>query len=393
MDSVQPQATMIVAFARTKIGAKKLYISLESSAERPDQIENYQIVVMPPDMEQFLPKVSRATPFGERLKLARQALQKAADQDLFSGIFVVARHGKVRLSAAYGDANKHSRSANRLDTPFGIASTGKLFTAVAVAQLVAEGKLSYSEPISRYLPDYPNQAVASTITLHQLLTHTSGLGDVFSKHPPNIRLDRLADYYPLFANEPLLFEPGKGQAYSNTGFLVASMVVEHVSGEEFRHYLQKHIFTPAGMTSTGWNASLAAEPYTRDFGDDLLAPNPPWVSADSFYKELLGGPAAGAGGEDSTAYDLVRFATALGTGKLLDSKNFNTLIQEGYGCQCSAQTGHRLYAHTGGGPGVNTGLKFYVDQGLIVVFLSNYDPPFPQVLANDIGDLLVQTDK
>jgi CubicO group peptidase (beta-lactamase class C family) len=393
LDEIHPQNTAIVAFARTKIGSKRLYISLETSAKTPERIQNYQIVVMPPDMAQFLPKPPAPAPFRQRLGLAQHALEKAAAQDLFSGTFIVARHGEVLLSAAYGQADRQSRTPIRLDTPFGIASTGKLFTAVAVAQLVSKGKLSYDEPISSYLPDYPNKVVASKISLHQLLTHSSGLGDIFSKGRPNIPLRQLSDYYPLFADEPLLFEPGKGQAYSNTGFLVASMIVERVSGEEFHHYLQKHIFAPASMTNTGWDLQGVAHPYTRDSGDDPLALDAPWVSAAGFYKDLLGGPAAGQGGEDSTAQDLLRFAVALQTGKLLDLKNLDILIQKGYGCQCSAQVDHRIYSHSGGGPGVNTGLKLYVDQDFALVFLSNYDPPFPQVLANEIADFLGEPDK
>jgi CubicO group peptidase (beta-lactamase class C family) len=169
------------------------------------------------------------------------------------------------------------------------------------------------------------------------------------------------------------------------------MVVEQVSGQEFRQYLTEHVFRPAGMTRTGWGHPHGmARPYTRDYADDPLALDSPWVSADPFYKNLLAGPAAGPGGEYSTAGDLLRFATALQTGKLLSSTEFNVLIQEGYGCQCSSEPGHRVYAHGGGGPGVDTGLKLYVDQDFVIIFLSNYSPPFPQMLASQIGDMLLE---
>jgi CubicO group peptidase (beta-lactamase class C family) len=204
------------------------------------------------------------------------------------------------------------------------------------------------------------------------------------------RAQKLKDYYPLFANDPLLFEPGKGQSYSNTGFLVASMIVEQVSGQEFRQYLKEYVFKPAHMTRTGFGHRPGmALPYARDYGDDPLAPDSPWVSAAPFYKDLLAGPAAGPGGEYSTVRDLLRFTTALQSGKLLSSKEFSALIEHGYGCQCSAEPGHRLYVHGGGGPGVDTGLKFYVDQDFAVILLSNYSPPFPQVIASQIGDLLL----
>jgi len=391
LKEVHPLETEIVAFVQTKNDGKRVYIDIKSTAEAPDQIDSYQLIPVPADTEEFVPKITASTLFGERLEMARQALKKAAARDLFSGTLLVARNGKALLSAAYGEADKESHVVITMDTPFGLASTGKLFTAVAVAQLVSQGKLSYDEPILGYLPDYPNKAVASKITLRQLLTHTSGLADIFSKETPKFQLRRLRDYYPLFANDPLLFEPGKGQSYSNTGFLVASMIVEQSSGQEFRQYLREHVFQPAGMTATGWGHPKGmARPYTRDDADDPLAPDSPWVSAEPFYKNLLTGPAAGPGGEYSTVGDLLKFATALQNGKLLNSKEFNRLIQEGYGCQCSATPGHRVYAHPGGGPGVNTGLKLYVDQNFVAIFLSNYDPPFPQLLASSIGDLLVE---
>jgi len=391
LKEVHPLENEIVAFVQTKNSGRRVYIDLKNTAGSPSQIESYQLIPVPPDLGEFLPQVPASTPLAERLELARQALNKAASRDLFSGTLLVARKSKVLLSASFGDADKDLHLVNSLNTPFGLASTGKLFTSVAVAQLVSQGKLSYDEPIIRYLPDYPNKAVASKITLRQLLTHTSGLADIFSEENPKFPLRRLSDYYPQFANNPLLFEPGKGQSYSNTGFLVPSMIVEQASGQEFKHYLREHIFKPAGMNNTGWgHPKRMAHPYTKDNTDDPLNPDSPWVNADPFYKDLLAGPAAGPGGEYSTVEDLLKFSTALQDGQLLDSKEFNRLIQEGYGCQCSATPGHRIYAHPGGGPGVNSGLKLYVDQNFVAIFLSNYDPPFPQMLASSIGDLLVE---
>lgn len=389
LDSIFPRHTGITAFALSKRDGRKIYLDLESASAAPDRIVSYQLVVTPPGTQEFLPKVAASMPAAARIELARRALEKAAARDLFSGTFAVARDGQLIFSQAFGEADKESHVPNTLETQFGIASVGKLFTGIAVAQLVSEGKLSYDEPIIRYLPDYPNRTVAGKITLRQLLTHSSGLGDIFAKQLPNHQLRHLKDYYPFFANDPLLFEPGKGQAYSNTGFLLASIVVEEVSGEEFSEYLRRHIFTPAGMMHTGWESQQSAHPYTRDNNDDPLATDLHWVRADPFYKHL-DGPPNGAGGEYSTAEDLIKFAFALLSGKILDPSTFKTLVSGGLGCQCSDQPGNRIYAHPGGGPGIDAGLKLYLDQDFVVVFLSNYDPPFPQVLANDIGELLVQ---
>jgi D-alanyl-D-alanine carboxypeptidase len=390
LETIYPRDMGITAFARCKKSGPKIFLSLESTAATPNRISNYQFVATPPDIDDYLPKISSATSLAARLDLVSKAFGKAAKRDLFSGTVLIAHHGDVVFSGAYGEANRANQTSNTMTTRFGIASTGKLFTGVAVAQLVSQGKLDYDAPIIRYLPDYPNPAVAAKITLRELLTHTSGLGDIFAKEAPLTPLNRLTDYYPLFANDPLLFEPGKGQAYSNTGFLLASIIVEQVSGEEFKHYLRTHIFEPAGMHNTDWgNSPSVARPYMRNNSDDPLAPDSPWITAEPFYNSLLGGPAAGHGGEYSTAEDLYKFAVALGRGSLLEADAFSVLIRDGLACQSYDKPGHRIFAHTGGGPGVNSGLKFYVDQGYVIVFLSNYSPPFPQLFADRVGDFLI----
>lgn len=389
LESAYPGGREITAFLRTKSGGRRIYLQLQCGPSDPCRITNYQIVCLSPDPDEFLRGVKSDEGSSQKAAAIDQALRDAAAREMFSGTVLIARNGKVLLRGAYGEADRVRHIANSIDTPFDLASMGKLFTGIAVAQLVSEGKLSYDEPIEKYLPDYPNRDAASKITLRELLTHTSGLADIFSKPKPQIPLRQLSDYYPLFANEPLLFEPGKGQSYSNTGFLVASMVVEAVSGEEFRHYLQHHIFDVAGMRSTGFGRPHnAARPYTRDNAEDPLNPNARWVSAESFYDRLLGGPAAGPGGEYSTVSDLFRFAAALESGKLLPRKSFETLLHDGLGCECDARSGHEIYSHTGGGPGIDTGLKLDMNTDTVSIFLSNFSPPFPQAFMEQASDLM-----
>ncbi|HKR26616.1 MAG TPA: serine hydrolase domain-containing protein [Terriglobales bacterium] len=391
MESAYPHGTGITAFAKTKLKGGKLYIDLECGNSEPCRIKSYQMVALSPGPETFLPKPEPDVPTETRLETLKRAFEEASDGQLFSGAVLIARHGKILFRGAYGDADRARHIPISTDTPFFIASLGKLFTGVAVAQLVSEGKLSYDEPIIRYLPGYPNKAAASKITLRELLTHTSGLADIFSRQSPGTPVRRLTDYYPLFAYDPLLFEPGHGQSYSNTGFLVASMIVESVSGEEFRHYLADHIFRPAGMRRTSSEEPRGrAIRYYRDNVDDPLNTGAPWVSAEAFYGKLLRGPAVGPGGEYSTIEDLFRFAEALESGKLLDHKGFEVLIRQGLGCECSSQESNLIFAHTGGGPGVDSGLKLYVERNVVSVFLSNYSPPFPQALM-DYADVFLGT--
>lgn len=391
LESAYPGGRGITALLKTKSGGRRIYLRLQCGPSDPCHITNYQIVLLSPSPDDFLRAVKAGEGSSSMAATIDRALREATARELFSGTVLIARNGTVLLRGAYGEANRERHIANSIDTPFDLASTGKLFTGIAVAQLVSEGKLSYDEPIDEYLPDYPNRDTASKITLRELLTHTSGLADIFSQPRPHIPLRRLKDYYPLFANEPLLFEPGKEQSYSNTGFLVASMVVEAASGEEFRHYLQRHIFDVAGMRSTSFGRPHnAARRYTRNNAEDPLNLNARWVSAKSFYERLLGGPAAGPGGEYSTASDLFRFAAALESGKLLPRRNLEMVLHDGLGCECDARPGHEIYSHTGGGPGVDTGLKLDMNTGTVSIFLSNFSPPFPQGFMEQASDLMTR---
>src|SRR5262249_32005960 len=133
-----------------------------------------------------------------------------------------------------------------------LGSMNKMFTSVAIAQLVQQGKMSYTDTVAKVLPDYPNQETASKITVHQLLTHTSGLGDFFGPEYAQKKgnLHELKDYLAFFANKPLKFEPGKDWAYSNAGMLVAGLIVERVSGQNYFAYIREHIYQPSGMKNS-----------------------------------------------------------------------------------------------------------------------------------------------
>src|SRR5205085_4405810 len=106
--------------------------------------------------------------------------QKLAASDAFSGAVLIAKNGVPFYRSVYGLANKGYNIRNRLDTKFNIASVGKMFTAIAIGQLAENGKLSFADPVGKYLTDYPNKEVAAKVTIHHLLTHSSGLGDTYS---------------------------------------------------------------------------------------------------------------------------------------------------------------------------------------------------------------------
>ena len=168
---------------------------------------------------------------------------------------------------AYGRADRDFDVPNRTDTKFNVGSINKVFTQVAVAQLASGGKLALSD--RPRLPDYPGPG-ADRITIQQLLTMSSGLGDIFGKKydaTPKSRLRNLSDFLPLFVDEPLLFEPGMSRRYSNAGYVVLGLIVERVSGQSYHDYVREHVFRPAGMrlrrVSPGRGVAELRRRYTR----------------------------------------------------------------------------------------------------------------------------------
>ncbi|HJQ38872.1 MAG TPA: serine hydrolase domain-containing protein, partial [Thermoanaerobaculia bacterium] len=175
--------------------------------------------------------------------------------DEFSGVVLVARNNDVLFERAYGLATRRWNVPNKVTTRFDVGSITKDFTKVAVTQLVQAGKLKLDAPVITYLPDYPNKEWAQKATVRQLVDHTSGLGDIFTKRfweSNTIRLRTPKDFIQFFGNDPLQFEPGKGRRYSNYGYVVLGAVIEAASGENYYDYIQKHVFDAVPMRGSGF---------------------------------------------------------------------------------------------------------------------------------------------
>jgi D-alanyl-D-alanine carboxypeptidase len=325
-----------------------------------------------------------------------EAARLTAD-DRFAGAVVIAKHGKIVFSGAYGLADREQRIANTIDTRFRIGSMNKMITAVAILQLAQAGKVTLTAPLGDHIKDYPNTNVASKVTLHHLLTHTGGTGDIFGPLFDAKRLDIRThdDYVALYGARDLEFEPGSRWAYSNYGFTLLGVVIERVTGGSYYDYVQKHIYEPAGMTGTGSQPEAEHVPdraagYTRIGGGPLSSRivTPPWSS----NAHTLPYRGTSAGGGYSTAGDLARFANALLSHTLLDAEHTTLLLtgkvdlprggsKYAYGFRESTKGGVRTVGHSGGAPGMNGDLIIYPDSGYIIAVLSNLDPPAAGQLA------------
>jgi CubicO group peptidase (beta-lactamase class C family) len=309
------------------------------------------------------------------------ALAAHADEraraDEFAGAVLVARHGKVLLQDAWGRADRKAGTANTPATRFRIGSMNKMFTAVATLQLVEGGKLALDDSIGKYLPGYPNKQVAAKVTVRHLLTHTGGTGDIFGpefeEHRFQLREHR--DYLKLYGSRGLLFEPGARFDYSNYGFVLLGALIERVSGLSYYDYVAEHVFRRAGMTSTG-SLPESTDVPDRAVGYMRTAPGGAWVS----NTDTLPWRGTAAGGGYSTVGDLLRFAQALSSGRLISKATLAEATrpqqeQYGYGFGVQGEGRLRSYGHGGGAPGMNGELRVFPELGYVVVGLSNLDPP------------------
>ncbi len=329
----------------------------------------------------------------ELIAALRKSMDDAAAADRFSGAALVAKNGKTVFAQAYGLADREKKTPNTLKTRFRLGSMNKMFTAVAILQLVQSGKLDLKSPFGKYLTDYPNRDVASKVTVEQMLSHTGGTGDIFGPEFDKNRLElkTLQDYVKLYGNRAPEFEPGGRWQYSNYGFLLLGVLVEKVSGQSYYDYVRDHIFKPAGMTGTASEPEeqLVADRsmgYTR-LGGNGLRPN----------TDTLPYRGTSAGGGYSTVEDLLKFATALQNHKLLNAQHTELLTtgkvetpmgKYAYGFEDTIDNGTRCFGHGGGAPGMNGDLKICPGSGYVIAVLANMDPPGASRVADFITNRL-----
>lgn len=315
-------------------------------------------------------------PQGRALEALDAFAERLADTDRFSGVLVVEQNGRRLYGRAFGLADRENNVPVQLDTPFLFASQGKMFTAVAVLQLIHAGKINFDDPVGTYLTDYPNREMAK-VTVRQLLSHQGGTGDIGVLQPEEAGnrawVRTIDDLMTLNGDRAPSFPPGSAFDYSNYGFVLLGALVEKVSGQSYYAYLAEHVFGAAGMTATGFpdiaHMSGVANGYTLGADGKLVssASQLPW----------RGTP---AGGGISTANDQLRFVDALKSGRLIPPSLLNQAIKQqtawyGYGFVSSGPEEFPHWGHGGGAAGNSTALSVYPSNDMTMVCLSNRDPP------------------
>ncbi|MCF6360638.1 MAG: beta-lactamase family protein [Cyclobacteriaceae bacterium] len=319
----------------------------------------------------------------------------------FNGSILVAEEGKIIFKKGFGMADMEWKIPNQTDTKFRIASITKQFTSLLIMQLVAENKLDLQEPISAYLPDYPKKN-ADRITIHHLLTHTSGTPGFHDfmdyrdmdpyKHSPE-------DLVKIFAEGDLRFTPGEDYSYTNTGYVLLGVIIEKITGKPYKQMLQDNIFTPLGMLNSGFDDNrVVLENRAKGYTNGYLR--------NEFYNANyidMSTPYA-AGSIYSTVEDMFLWDQALYTEKLLPQKYIDLL----YGKYVSAFNGRHYgygwiiggmrvgtteervetYSHGGGMPGVRTLFNRIPSTKSSIIMLGNTEKSARFEITNSIIGIL-----
>ncbi|KAF0248466.1 MAG: penicillin-binding protein beta-lactamase class C [bacterium] len=305
----------------------------------------------------------------------------------FRGTILISQGDKVSFSKGYGMANEETGTPNDLHTKFRIGSITKQFTAMAIVMLQEKGKLNFQAPISTYLDEYP--IAWQDITIHHLLTHTSGIAD-FTRDPDYKTAMRstftVNDLIARFKDKPLTFKPGYTFDYSNSNYILLGHIIEKVSGMPYEQYLQKYIFSPLKMENTGYDHNEKillhrASGYTLK--KDIVI-NAPFVDMSIPFS---------TGGLYSTVEDLLVWDKALYTDRLVSKKGLEAMftpvkMDYGYGWTIDSLNHHKCIRHGGWMIGFNNSIMRFPDEKMTIIVLSNIDSISANTIARDLAAIL-----
>jgi CubicO group peptidase (beta-lactamase class C family) len=321
----------------------------------------------------------------------------ARDQDL-SGAFLVTRDGETVFEHSCGYADRATSTPATPRTRFALASLTKMFTAVAVTDLVASGSLAFDARVVDVLPpENRPSTLLPEVTVHHLLCHTSGIADYFEEDEdspgfmedygslwdslPSYSMERPRDFLALFGDLPPYRPPGEVHQYSNAGYVVLGLVAEEVTGQPFTEVVQERVFDRAGMGASGFFRMDEPVPDVAVGYLPRTSPDTPWRS-NIYSVPVLGGA---DGGAHSSTHDLDRFLRAYADGTLLGDLQETVLrphadagdgFHWGYGVVLYPD-GH--YGHAGGDPGVAVVANRWPDDDVNVVVLCNTEWPVNEV--------------
>ncbi len=331
----------------------------------------------------------------EQLVARYDKLMKQNEENGFSGVILIEDRGKLIYNKAFGYADKTKKITNTPETIFDIGSITKQFTSAAILKLMENGELSVDDPLSKFFDGVP--ADKKNITIHQLLTHTSGISK--STGDDYIYLSS-EDFLKQVFKRKLKAKPGQKHIYANVGYSLLAMIVERVSGQPYETFLYENILHPAGLENTG---------YLRpDYSQHVVATghnyrnNKPWGSSIERWAEA-GGVSwhlKGNGGILSTTLDMYKWHRALQSAKVLKPETIELYQAEhvvtkvnpkryyayGWGISTSSQAG-KIVSHSGGNGIFTAYVMRYVDVNRAVIYMTNETSPGASKLVQELVNI------
>jgi CubicO group peptidase (beta-lactamase class C family) len=337
------------------------------------------------------PPPSEVAQVNPRAEALHAYLTDMTDSGQFMGAVLIADEGRILINDGFGMANVATSRPNTSQTQLRIGSLTKQFTAAAILRLQEQGKLNLDDPVSNYLPEYPG---GDRFTIHQLLTHTAGVPsytrrpDLASVVQAPIALDELL---AEFSSQSLDFQPGQGYAYSDSGYVILTAVIEGVSGQAYDEFMHKEFFVPLAMDRSGY-----------DFVHDEL------VEGAAGYRMTPGGPqqaidtesswASGAGALYSTVEDLFRWDRALSSGNMLQESSMEAMFEPwaetgqgfsyGYGWELGQMAGRPSQMHAGTIFGFGSFFSRFPEDDATIIVLGNGLQFPPRKIAEELARLL-----
>lgn len=328
------------------------------------------------------------TVLAQKLDEFVSAFNETSSNQKINGNILIAKEGKIITIRSYGMADIINNIPVTEDTVFRIASTTKFFTALGIMQLYEKGLLDLNDKVSKY---FPEQQRGDEITIHHLLTHTSGITadislgsgtEVFSYIPKE-------KFIEVINKRNLDYEPGEKMKYSNLGYTLLADIIEKVSGMAYEEYMKKNIFNPAGMNMTGCDKS-------KDKINNLALPYVTFGDKVSESRQYDMSNFIGSGNIYSTVKDMYLFDLALHEEKLISKATLEIMtkihISEskgwnyGYGCEIGDVKGHRWFGHPGNYPyGYTSCYMSFLDDGLTVIMQNNKNWYENDSIARAIG--------
>lgn len=317
----------------------------------------------------------------------KDRMEQAVKTEKFRGAVLVAREGEPLLRAGYGLASEELRTPNTPETKFRLGSITKQFTAMAILILQEQGKLKVADPVSKHLENTPK--AWQNITIHHLLTHTSGIPN-FTSFPDY--LATMAEPSPpaktllRFKDKPLDFVPGAKHQYSNSGYIVLGLIIEKVAGTSYGGFLRSAIFEPLSMRDTGYDNPRVVLPGRAQGHARFLG-----ILQNAQYIDMSIPHAAGA--LYSTVDDLAKWDQALYTEKLVPRSAIQKMFtpeKDNYAYGWVVLQGPNrptAQLHGGGINGFVTDITRFSDKRICLIVLCNDESLQPGRLRDDLAKI------